>query len=239
MIRSLFLSTAILITVSAGAQRSADIGIRLNTAEYNRVQIEFRKPSGDFSYFRFGLSIGSSQSSPYTKLHDVTDSIVTMREYRNFGSYYDFRFGFERTLKYPWLSIHCDLIFNYAQISKQNWSYFYLKDSLGAWQGSDENPFSTLSDPTQTATAVGNWLGGGAALGLSFNFPVSENLIINFTGNYTGVVRSMISQSEANDNLNEFEYTPQTLFEVYPSAGAGVRFVFDTKSIEEAPAPED
>ncbi|MBI3136266.1 MAG: hypothetical protein HYZ14_16445 [Bacteroidetes bacterium] len=231
MLRKIFvLSGLLVLCATALSQRHADLGIRLNSADYNRVQLEFRKPVGENYYSRFGLSIGFQYNYPRRDIFDANDTVVTTRQEDIFGNHYDFRFGFEREISYEWLTFHADLIFAYSSITNRRWNYYHILDSTGtSWDFSHESPYGTTDE---TATAVNSVVGGGVALGLSFNFPVTENFILNFTGNYTGMMRYTVAQKETNDLFNEFEYTKSSLFEVYPSAGLGLRFIFTGKESE-------
>lgn len=215
-------------------ERHADLGIRLNSANYNRIQLEFRKPVGQKYYCRLGVSLGFQYDFPTRDIFDANDSVVTTRQNDVFGNHYDLRFGFERTVSYDWLTFHADLIFAYSSITNRRWSYYHILDSTGtSWDYSNTAPDGSAD---QTATAVNGVLGGGLALGLSFNFPVTENFILNFTGNYTGMYRVAVSQRESNDVYNEFDFAKTSAFEVYPSVGLGLRFIFAGNPKEEKPA---
>jgi hypothetical protein len=140
----------------------------------------------------------------------------------------------ERKISYDWLTFHADAIFGFSAITNRNWNYYHVLDSAGtSWDMTQENPYG----PNESATvAVTSFISGGLALGLSFNFPVTNNLLLNFTGNYVGVVRFAVSQKETNDSYNEFEYSSYSVYEMYPSAGIGLRYVFKPKSEEALPA---
>lgn len=215
--------------------RTADLGIRFSTEEYNRVQVEFRKPFGNFYRWRLGASYGFNYYNPVPMVLNASDSLVTMRKKEVYGTHYDLRFGFERTVAYPWLSFHADLIFAYSIVTNSNWNYYYKPDSTSTWAAYSLNPYTQLTEEKSTAT--NGVIGGGAVLGISFNLPVTKNFILNFTGNYAGIMRTSVSQKETNDIYNEFEPSSASIFEIFPSAGLGLRFVFDPKEAAE-PAPE-
>lgn len=215
---------AILFYQTLSAQRFPDLGIRFSSANYNRIQIEFRTPVKEFSYLRFGLSQGQQPNSTRRDVLNASDSIVTIRQKDLYGAHYDFRFGFERNLSYDWLTFHVDGIFAYSRLINQNWNYYHVyNDSSMAFIQQVDSPFDTLDYVSYANNSI---LGVGAALGLSFNFTVNENFMISFTGNYTGMYRWNISQQEINDVYNEFEFNPSSMFEVYPSVGVGLRYVF-------------
>lgn len=208
----------------SAAQRNSDLGIRFNTADYNRIQLELRKPVGENYYFRSGLSLGSDAQYPQRDIFAASDTIVTTRQKDFFGSHYDLRFGMERRISYEWLSLHADFVFAYSTITNRNWNYYHILDSTGTkYNYTQENPFGDDLPPT---IAVTTFLSGGLALGMSFNFLVTDNFMISFTGNYTGMMRYAISQTETDDMFNEFEYSKYSVFELYPSAGIGMRYVF-------------
>lgn len=218
-------------TVSGYAQRTADLGIRLNNSDYNRIQFEFRKPVFEKSYLRIGASLGDHSWYPGTKVVKVEDSVVTMRQRDQRGNYYDLRFGFEKGVGYEWLSFHADAIAGYQINRRQNWSYYYVLDSTGTnWNSQYTHPSTGLDDATAIATT--NYFNAGLALGLSFNFPVTENFILNFMGNYTGIMRFSISETESNDQYNEFNFTKTYAFDLYPNIGVGLRFMFGSQPPE-------
>ena len=228
----------VIAATSICQERHADLGIRLNSADYNRIQLEFRKPMGEFYYWRMGVSMGFQYDYPRRDIFDANDTVVTTRQEDIFGNHYDLRFGFERMISYDWLTVHADLIAGYSTLTSRRWNYFHVLDSAGTqWNYTTENPYGVIDE---TASAVNAVVSGGVALGLSFNFPVTENFILNFTGNYTGVMRYAVGQREHNDLYNEYEFSKTSIFELYPSAGLGLRFIFTGNSNEEdAPAPMD
>jgi hypothetical protein len=232
--RAILLIAILSISFGSFSQRNADLGIRFNSADYNRIQLEFRKPLGENYYFRLGLSLGNEYQFPRRDIFAANDSIVTTRQKDLFGNHYDLRLGMERKISYDWLTFHADAIFGYSAITNRNWNYYHVLDSAGTtWDMTQENPYG----PNESATvAVTSFISGGLALGLSFNFPVTNNLLLNFTGNYVGVVRFAVSQKETNDSYNEFEYSSYSVYEMYPSAGIGLRYVFKPKSEEALPA---
>lgn len=234
LFRSILLLSFLVVSFTSVSQRYADLGIRFNTADYNRIQLEFRKPVGENYYFRAGLSLGNEYQFPRRDIFAANDSIVTTRQKDFYGNHYDLRLGMERKISYDWLSFHADLIFAYSSITNRNWNYYHILDSAGTnWEITQANPYGADESPT---IAVTSFISGGLALGLSFNFDVTENFILSFSGNYTGVIRYAVSQKETNDIHNEFEYSSYSVYEMYPSAGIGLRYVFKPKSDGAVPA---
>lgn len=232
--RSILILGMLLLSVQVYSQRRADIGIRFNTAEYSRIQLEFRKPVGEFSFLRLGLSLGNTSQYPRHDVFAANDSVVTIRQKDQFGNHYDLRFGLERRISYDWLTFHADLICAYSDITNRNWSYYHVLDSAGTnWNLTQQDPYGSTT--STTTTAVTSFISGGLALGLSFNFSVTENFMLSFTGNYTGMLRFAIAQNESNDLFDEFEYSSYSIYELYPSAGIGLRYVFTPKAEEPVP----
>lgn len=234
LFRSILFFSVFVNSFSCFSQRHADLGIRFCTADYNRIQLEFRKPVGETYYFRTGLSLGNEYQFPRRDIFAANDSVVTTRQKDFYGNHYDLRLGMERKISYDWLSLHADVVFAYSAITNRNWSYYHVLDSTGTtWEITPENPYGPDESPT---VAVTSFISGGLALGLSFNFNVTENLMLSFTGNYTGVYRYAVSQKETNDIYNEFEYSSYSVFEMYPSAGIGLRYVFAPNSDGDVPS---
>lgn len=226
----------VFISSTLFAQRKADLGVRLNANQFNRVQIEFRDPVGENYYGRYGVSLGFQSAYPTRDIFDANDSVVTTRQEDIFGNHFDFRFGFERRVSYDWLSFHADIIGGYASITQRRWNYFHVLDSSGTdWDFTYDSPYTTVDE---MAIAVNSVVSGGLALGMSFNFAVTENFILNFTGNYTGMMRFAVSQKESNDLFNEFEFQESSTFDLYPSAGIGLRFILSSAPDEELPPSE-
>lgn len=225
--RYLLLVTAgLLLSFQSYSQRVSDLGIRFSSAEFNRIIIEYRKPVGDNFRFRLGASMGFVYEYPVESIFDADDSLVIIRKKETFGNHYNLRVGFERKLTYDWLSVHADLIFGYSSITNRNRNYFYSPDSTGAWLFYDKNPF-TLQDEL-TATSINSVLGGGVCAGLSFNFPVTESFILNFSGDYTAMMHFAVAQKETDDVYNEFELPTGSVINVFASASIGLRFVFNS-----------
>lgn len=219
------------IALVGQSQKYSDLGIRFNSADMNKIQLEFRKPVEQFSRLRFGLSMGLVYDYPYETIVEAHDSLVVMRKKESLGNHYDFRFGLERKLTYDWLSLHADLIFAYSSITYRNNNFFYSPDTFGVWQSYDNNPFTLADDPV--ATSVNSVLGGGISAGLSFNFPVTENFILNFTGNYNGILLFSVAHKETNDALDEFHDSSGYTGYVYINAGIGLRYVFNNSKSKE------
>lgn len=215
------------------AQRNPDIGMRFNTNEYNRFQFEYRHPFAEQAYFRVGLTMGFQNRFPYSRIMSASDTLVTMREFNSYGRQYGLRFGIEKQIAFPFLSFHADLGVNYFSSTSRNASYYHFLDSSGVWNRINTYP-GTNNDSSYTAMANDSWLGADLSIGLSFNFPVTENFIISFTGNYTGLLSTVVGHKETNDVYDEFFEGSGTNLELYMSAGIGFRYVFAPR---EAPAP--
>lgn len=219
------LAVAVLIFTNLSAQRYTDLGIRINSYNYNRIQLELRNPIGENYYFRTGVSIGTGNNYPYSLPFDANDSIISMRQYNQFSNAYDLRLGIERKLTYDWLSINADIVLGYASVTSSNLSYYYRVDSSGTdwnvvYQDSTANLFEDRT------TAVTSFFNAGLTVGFAFNFSLTPNLILNFTGNYVGVFRYAIAQREENDFMNEFNFSNNTIFDLNVNAGIGIRYVF-------------
>lgn len=216
------------IALVGRSQKYSDLGIRFNSADMNKIQLEFRKPVAQFSRLRFGLSMGLVYDYPYESIVEANDSLVVMRKKESLGNHYDFRFGLERKLTYDWLSLHADLIFAYSSITYRNNNFYHSPDTFGVWNSYDYNPFTQAEDPI--ATSVNSVLGGGLSAGLSFNFPLTESFILNFTGNYNGVILFGVAHKETNDVYDEFHDPTGYTGYVYINAGIGLRYVFNSKN---------
>lgn len=222
----LLITAGLFISIqSSYSQRVSDLGIRFSSAEFNRIIIEYRKPVGENFRFRLGASMGYVYEYPIESIFDANDSLVVIRKKETFGNHYTLRTGFERKLTYDWLSLHADMIFGYSSITNRNRNYFYSPDTNGVWLFSDENPF-TLQDEL-TATSINSVVGGGICAGLSFNFPVTESFILNFSGDYTALIHFAVAQKETDDVYNEFELSSGNVINVFASASIGLRFVFN------------
>ncbi|MBK7131188.1 MAG: hypothetical protein IPM74_15440 [Crocinitomicaceae bacterium] len=209
--------------------RHGDVGLRFTTSEFNRIQVEFRFPAGTYSYLRLGTSMGFQYNYPGRDIFAANDSIVTTRQKDLYGNHYDLRFGFERQISYDWLCFHADAMVAYSSLTKRNWSYYHVLDSSGTdWKFEHTNPYSGVGQ--DSAMAVTSYIGAGVVLGLSFNFNITENFILNFTGNYAGVMRFGVSEKEQNDIYNEFDFAKSANFELFPTAGIGLRYVFKSNT---------
>lgn len=214
-----------LIISSASAQRYADLGIRFNTADVNRIQIEFRKPFGENYFFRASATLGHEYQYPSRSILFANDSVVGIRQHEFSGNHYDLRFGVERKLTYDWLSLHGDIVVGYSSINNTNWSYFYNLDSTGtSWNFTHED--SVLNQFPNTARAITSFINVGLSLGLSFNFNLSPNLLLSFSANYLGMYRYALSQKESNDIFNEFDFSNFSIFDLNAYAGIGLRYAF-------------
>jgi len=223
--KPLVLSFIFFSSFNAFNQARPDIGVRINSAEFNRIQLEFRKPISEKYTMRFGLSQGQSTGNYFSNISDANDSLVTFREKSKVGINFDFRFGFERNLSWKNFSLHGDLIVAYNKLDYHNWDSYTIKDSSNVWS---QTPSYDPTHPN-SARAVEHYIGGGLAAGISYNFPLSERFILNLNLNYTGLVRFNISHHETADNLNEFFDGNGTTFDLYTSAGVGIRYVFVKK----------
>ena len=221
----LVFSFFLLSSFGALSQARPDIGERFNSAEYNRIQLEFRKPMTEKYIMRFGLSQGQWSGFHYSNVFSVNDSIVTFREKSGRGNYYDFRFGFERNLSWKNLSLHADIIVAYNKMDYHNWDSYSVKDSLDVWNHIENNSYPVEPLPNNT-TSTEHLFGGGLAAGISYNIPLSTRFILNLNLNYTGLIRFNDSYQESDDWLNEFNETNATTFDFYTSAGVGLRYVF-------------
>lgn len=234
LFRSALIVSVLIVSFSSFSQRYADLGIRFNSADYNRIQLEFRKPVGENYFFRAGVSLGNEYQFPRRDVFAANDSVVTTRQKDLFGNHYDLRLGIERKISYDWLTFHADFIFGYSAITNRNSNYYHILDSAGTnWNMTQENPYG---DNEGITSALTSFISGGLALGLSFNFLVTDNFMLNFTGNYIGVMRFAVDQKEINDIYNEFAYSSYSVLEMYPSAGIGLRYVFKPKSDDAVPS---
>jgi len=222
----LVFSSIFFISLNAFTQARPDIGVRINSAEFNRIQLEFRKPISEKYTMCFGLSQGQWSGYHFSNVSDANDSLVTFRDKTGYGINFDFRFGFERNLSWKYFSLNTDVILAYNKLDYHNYDTYVFKDTFNVWSAVDYHPY--LVDPklANSSRATEHLLGGGIVAGISYNFPLSERFILNLNLNYTGIVRFNISHHETADNLNEFFDGNGTTFDLYTSAGVGIRYVF-------------
>lgn len=218
----------------ASSQARPDIGIKFNTAEYNRIQVEFRKPLGEKNLLRFGLSEGQWSGYQYNVLTSANDSLVTFREKTGRGQYYDFRFGFERNLWINYFSLNADLILAYSKLEYHHWDSYAFKDTFNVWNEVDYFAYPSQSMFNNSANATEHLLGAGLAAGFSFNFPLADQFFLNFNLTYNALFRYKISHHETSDVLNEFQDGSGTTLDFYTSAGIGLRYIFPKKKEKES-----
>lgn len=208
----------------------SDIGIRFTTSDYNHAQLEFRKTLNEKFSLRLSTTVGAHQVSEYWNPSAYDDSVLTMRYSNEFRNYYDFRFGLNRNLKWNYFSVHADLAVGYSRAYLSRWNSYRLYDSIGGFTV----PPNYMTDtsqlyPSQNAQIFKHYISAGLSLGISFDYPLSDQFILSFSANYSPMFRFQFKQTEVQDDLNEFEPSNENLFHLYGSAGIGLRYVFEKR----------
>lgn len=216
------------LSVHLAAQ--SDIGIRFTTSDYNHAQLEFRKKLNENFSFRLMTTVGAHQVSEYWNPSTYDDSVLTMRYSNEFRNYYDVRFGLNRNLKWNYFSVHADLAIGYSRAYLSRWNSYRLYDSIDGFI----IPPNYMTDtsqlyPAQNAQIFKHYISTGLSLGISFDYPLSNQFILSFSANYSPMFRFQFKQTEVQDDLNEFEPSNEILFHLYGSAGIGLRYVFEKK----------
>jgi len=73
--------------------------------------------------------------------------------------------------------------------------------------------------PARNAQIFKHYLSTGLSLGISFDYPLSDQFILSFNANYSPMFRFQYKHSEVQDDLNEFNPGNVVLFHLYGSAG--------------------
>jgi hypothetical protein len=226
----LVLSALLVGAKNVAAQTKPDLGIQFNTAEQNRLQLQFRAPLKEKSMLRFTLSQGQWSGYHFNRIIDATDSLVTFRENTAQGQYFDCRFGVERKIDFlKSFSIHADVVFVYQKSEYHNWDSYSFKDSLNNWSQTNYYPHIPAI-AGNSATATEHFLGAGLVAGYSFNFPLADQFFLSCTMNFTTMSRSKISHHENADVQNEFYNGKNTALDFHTSAGIGLRYIFGKKT---------
>jgi hypothetical protein len=222
ILKSMLFMCVILSSLTLSAQQSADLGVRVNTSDLNRLQLEFRKPLGEKYAFRLGATYGQLWYYPWTSVSDASDTMVTSRTKEQSSLAFDLRFGIERKLKWNYLSLHADLITGYYQYRRQSYDVYSVLDSNNNWS---DPTFSGLQGMDHNlSSATDHFVSVGLAGGISVDYPFAKRLILNLNASYIMAARFQFSHQEYNDFSNEYPAGNSFIYELYPSAGIGLRY---------------
>jgi hypothetical protein len=227
--KSILFVCAFLLCVTASAQLKADIGVRVATSDLNRLQLEFRKPLGEKYTFRLGATYGTIAYYPWTSVSDANDSVVTTRIRQQNNSSYELRFGFERKLKWKYLSVHADLATGYFQAYKYSWNAYSVLDTNNNWSDPWFTPGYENLD-SQFSFARDHFVTAGLVFGISADYPLNNRLVLNLNANYGAFTRFQVGHDEINDFADEYYDGNSMTYHLYPSAGIGLRYVFGQKA---------
>lgn len=208
------------LSISLSAQERSDIGFIISQDETVRMALEWRLPQKDQWRMKWGLTTGNASNyypSFNSRIMNITDTTVVMREYRSHSQYFGLRFGGEYQIKSSLFSLGVDMNVDYQSRYRYNFN-------RTQYYGTSVNYHNTNPESLDQSRIRQHFLNPSVRFSIRMNVPLGDQFILSLAGAIRMTNPIYMGASQIDDPYDEFIGSPLFTLNSVLSSNIGIRY---------------